>query len=140
MEITEEQKRKVEEIAQKYSLELILLFGSQATGKARPESDFDVAFLSEKKLSFEEELQLDVDFMPIFHSDKIDLVNLRNANPLLLHEVVRDARLVYGDEGKFFEFQAYVFKNYIDHQSLFELEGFLVKKRQQLLADSMYAQ
>jgi predicted nucleotidyltransferase len=50
-----QEKQYIARIAQKYSLELILLFGSQATGRTHGQSDFDVAYLSKQKLDLEEE-------------------------------------------------------------------------------------
>ena len=44
---------KIEEIAKKYSLKLLLLFGSQSSGKTHPMSDFDFGynFIVEDKIS-----------------------------------------------------------------------------------------
>lgn len=48
MDLTEKQKHKIEKISQKYSLDLLLLFGSQVTGQIHKESDFDVAYIAKK--------------------------------------------------------------------------------------------
>ena len=74
---------KIKELAGKYHLSLVLLFGSRATGKIHARSDFDVAYLSEKPLDLMDEARMLCDLMPIFRSDKIDLVNLKKAPPLL---------------------------------------------------------
>ena len=42
-------KPEIEKLAKKYRLSMIVLFGSQVSGKTHPQSDFDFAFLSEKK-------------------------------------------------------------------------------------------
>jgi len=67
-------KEKIKEIAKKYDLDLVLLFGSQVKDKKylHQESDFDIAYLSKKDLNLMEEAQLICDLMPIFKSEKID--------------------------------------------------------------------
>ncbi|HDK81390.1 MAG TPA: nucleotidyltransferase domain-containing protein, partial [Nitrospirae bacterium] len=44
-------KPEVRKIAEKYRLPLVLLFGSQVSGRTHPQSDVDIAFLSEKRMS-----------------------------------------------------------------------------------------
>ena len=83
MEINEIQKQMIEKAAKKYALKLVLLFGSQATGRIHKESDYDVAFLSENDLDFEEKLQLNVDFTVIFRNERerVDTVDLKKPRP-----------------------------------------------------------
>ena len=66
-------KKTIKEIAKKYSLELILIFGSRASGKNYQGSDFDVAYLSKKELDLEKEARLILDLTPVFKSENIDL-------------------------------------------------------------------
>lgn len=40
MEIFEEQKQKIKEVAEKYSLKMVLLFGSQAEGRIHQISEY----------------------------------------------------------------------------------------------------
>ena len=71
-------KSLLNKIAQKHALELILLFGSRVVQKTHQESDFDIAYLSKRELGGKEEIELNCGLMPIFKSDKIDLVNFEN--------------------------------------------------------------
>ena len=80
-------QKLIKKIAQKYNLELILLFGSRVNGKISKESDFDIAYLSKRELNMEEEVGLNCDLMRIFQSDMVDLTNVRRANPLLLKKI-----------------------------------------------------
>ena len=49
MRLNLEQKEKIKKLARKYQLKVVILFGSQVKRKAlHQESDFDVAYLSEK--------------------------------------------------------------------------------------------
>ncbi len=45
MEVSTEQQQKLELVASKYHLKLILLFGSVVSGKQHPRSDLDIAVL-----------------------------------------------------------------------------------------------
>ena len=120
--ITPKKKSLLKKIAQKYDLELILLFGSQVGGKVHKVSDFDIAYLSKKELSMEEEIGLDCDLMPVFQSDKVDLTNLRKANPLLLKKISDTAMLIFGKQETFIEFKLKAFKFFQDYLPYFKLE------------------
>jgi len=93
----------LEDLASKYKLDLILIFGSQARGEARPASDMDIAVYGRQIFSETEKIQLLYELCDIFHMDDIDLVDLRGAPPLLKKEVLssckillqRDAMLLY---------------------------------------------
>lgn len=131
-------KERIVKVAKKFNLKLILLFGSQAERKTHKESDVDLAFLAEKKLSFEQEILLNTAFCNIFGTDRVDTVNLRTANPLLKHEIAKNYQLLYGTKEDLFEFKALAFKVYINHLPLLELEDFLTEKRQKLFAQSIH--
>ncbi len=134
-----EEKRNIEKIAGKYSLKLLLLFGSQASGKSRPDSDFDLAYIAKKELSMEEKISLNNDFISFFNCDSIDVTDLKEANALLIYEISQNCKLLFGDDEELANFKIFAFKNYIDHIPLFELEEALVKKRQTLLKKAIYS-
>lgn len=136
--LTKEQKEEIEKIAKKYSLRLILLFGSQVKGKTNLDSDFDVAYLPEKPLGIEKAMDLNSDLMDIFGSDKIDQVNIKKANPLLLYEISRNSQMLSGKEIDYERFKARAFRIFTDNVSLFKLQDALIKKRHQFLAKRIY--
>lgn len=114
-------KELLGKIAQKYSLELVLLFGSRAQKKNHRESDFDIAYLSKKDLNLKEESKLIVELAPIFQSENIDLVNLRKAPPLLFYAIAKDCKALYERSPlSFANLRAYSFKKYIETKSLYE--------------------
>lgn len=118
---------KIKKIAKKYGLKLVLLFGSQATKKIHKQSDIDIAFLSEKKLSLNEEVNLIFDLTQILRSENIDLVNLRTAPPLLLYAISRHSVVLYQKNALIFpEFCAYAFKYYVEAKPIFELQKILL--------------
>ena len=104
-------KPKIAKLAEKYGLSLVLLFGSQATGKTHPRSDVDIAYLSEKPVDLMEESAISVALMDIFKTSFIDLVSLRNASPLLQKEIADNATVVYESKKSLFnEFIINAFK------------------------------
>jgi len=121
MEINQKQKEKIQEIAKKYQLKLVLLFGSQVSGKTNKESDFDVAYLSKKDLSFDEENYLNYEFTNIFQHDRVDTVNIKKASPLLLFGIFRECRVLFEQDDLIFPtYRAYVFKKYVEAKPLLE--------------------
>ncbi len=65
-------------------MQTIGLFGSYATDMATEESDIDIFYQNKegKQLNFEQILNFEQDLINIF-SKKIDLVNLKNINPII---------------------------------------------------------
>lgn len=115
MEINEKQKQKIKEIAEKYGLKLILLFGSQSTGRTNRESDFDIAYLSKKNLTFDQENNLNYEFTNIFQHDKVDSVDIRKAPPLLLFGIFKQCLVLFKENDLIFPtYRAYAFKKYIE--------------------------
>lgn len=117
MELSEKQKQKIKELAQKYDFLLFLLFGSQVGNKKylHSESDIDLAFLSTRELSFEEEILLNTEFSGIFKTDRVETVNLKKASPLLLREIVNNFQILYEKErGIFDRLAIYAQKRFLD--------------------------
>lgn len=120
-------KPRITEFAEKYGLTLVVLFGSQVTGQTHKESDVDVAYMSERKLSFNDEALLNTDLTTIFRNDKVSLVNMKTASPLLLKQIVINVMVLYEKSSSIFnEMYLYALKKYDDAKPLFELrEDFL---------------
>lgn len=121
--ITFKKKSLLKKIAQKFSLELILLFGSRVEkpGNLHQESDFDVAYLGSRHLDLMEEAQLIIDLVPIFQSENIDLVNLKKASPLLLYAITKNCQVLYEKKAlTFAALRAYAFKKYVETKPLYE--------------------
>lgn len=156
MEINFSQKRKIEEVAEKYHIGLMILFGSRAKKQLRhfhQEADFDIAYLSKsersegedeayasspKDLSGKEIIDLDCDLMDVFSSDRIDLMDLRKANPFLRYEIARNSQLLFGEEIDYLNFKSFAFKDYINHETLFDLSSVLIRRKHELLRKKIY--
>jgi predicted nucleotidyltransferase len=130
MEITEKQKQKIEEVAKKYKLKLVLLFGSRATGKIHKESDFDVAYLPEKNLSYDDEIDINFQFTNIFGHDRVDTVDMRKAPALLLYAIFRECLILFKKDDLIFPtYRAYAYKKYIEAQPIYEEKFIKLKDR-----------
>lgn len=95
---------------------LIIAFGSQISGKTREGSDFDFAVLARKPLTLTGQVKLSAELSKRFriNEDKIDLVDLHKASPLLLHEVATKGRLIEGTNFDFIRFKVRAWKIYQD--------------------------
>jgi predicted nucleotidyltransferase len=74
------------------------LFGSYATGRARPESDVDVAVLlsgTDEMERFERRLRLMGEVEEALGRRPADVVVLNDAPPLLAHQVLMHGRLIF---------------------------------------------
>lgn len=134
---TAEMTKKLRPIATQYKLDFIVLFGSAAKGTMTDMSDIDIAVLQQQAIPLT--TQQFFDLMDEFTTRtneprKIDLVDLATANPLLRYEAIMNGKLLYGNELAFAEYKLFAFKDYIDSQSLFDLEKKLILKRQRILA------
>lgn len=140
---------KLNKFCEENGIKFVVLFGSRAkeirNEKAliREDSDFDIAVLTlpEKNIRNSIDNYTNVLFglseilnIPDY---KMDLTNLNNANILLRYEITSTGELLYGDKIEFEELKAFAFRDYIDAQPLFNLESFLIYKRQNLIAEAL---
>jgi predicted nucleotidyltransferase len=77
----------------RFSLSALWLFGSEARGEARDDSDIDLAALFSKPVPVEDVLAARFDLSNLLRRS-VDLVDLRRASPILGHQVLRNGRLV----------------------------------------------
>lgn len=74
------------------------LFGSQATGRAQPHSDIDVAVYVDasngSSTAYGYAAELTAHLMAELRSNEIDVVVLNRAPPVLYHRVLRDGRRI----------------------------------------------
>lgn len=136
MELTPEQKQKIQKIGRKYQLKLIILHGSYAKNRAHKGSDLDIAILGKKKVDFKTLLNLHEDLASVFGDNQnreLDLKSLHQADPPFVYQVAKDSQLIYGALSDYNEFRAYAFRVYHDAKDLFNLEKHLIEKYQNYL-------
>lgn len=109
---------------------LLILFGSRATGHARADSDWDVAVVADHHLSWEEwsaALEQAARLLSV-SEDKIDLVDLWSASPLLQQFVAKEGKLLQGDPFSFIRFKVLAWKRYLDTARFRRLRGKTLKR------------
>lgn len=94
------------------ALELLVLFGSIVKGRARPRSDVDLAVRCDGAADLD---ALHAAVGARLGSDRVDIVDLRRAEPLLAFEIARTGRLLFErTSGRFRAFQSLAARRYED--------------------------
>ncbi len=98
------------------SVQLVVLFGSVARGRSRPDSDLDVAVCCDGPADLD---ALHLLLAPRLATDALDLVDLRRAGSSLAFQVARHGRLLYERHpGAFRSFQSLASRRYCDTDKL----------------------
>ncbi|MFZ0256130.1 MAG: nucleotidyltransferase domain-containing protein [Gammaproteobacteria bacterium] len=128
---------RLEKACQQLGLQLVVLFGSRASGKPPPgpDSDVDLAVLgtTEKKLWSDYQT-----LAPIFPGYMLDFACLHTADPLFRYEIMRSGILLHGDPDLFYDYRAYAYRDFIDSADLRNLEASLFKKKMAYIAEQLY--
>ncbi|MCA9496425.1 MAG: nucleotidyltransferase domain-containing protein [Nanoarchaeota archaeon] len=119
--------RKLESLSKKYNISLFILFGSRAKGKAKVDSDYDMAYFPSKNILAKDDNYIFEKLMEWLSNEKIDLINIRNSKDYrVINNIFSEGIVLYEkNEGLFDEmkWRAWVtfqdFKPYYDKQ--FEL-------------------
>ncbi|GKW23593.1 nucleotidyltransferase domain-containing protein [Pectobacterium polonicum] len=85
-------------------IRMVYLFGSQATGNARADSDIDIAIMATRTLAPVERWELSNQLAKAMGRD-VDLVDLLQASTVLKMEIVRNGKLLYDAETAAGEFE-----------------------------------
>jgi len=116
-------KEKAKKLAEKYGLSLVVLFGSQVSGRTHPMSDYDFGFISEKEKELEEKLKIAYEFSQDLKLGEIDFVDLKNVSPLFMKCVADESVLLYEKGDAVYDrFKIYAFKLYVEAKRLFEMK------------------
>lgn len=117
-------QRKLKKVAARFDLDLIVLFGSQATGLARAESDVDIAVRTRtprEARTVEWEWALITALDEAIEGD-LDFVLLNDAPPLLMFEIATEGKPLYETQpDAFLEFQLYAAQRHYDNQKFYDL-------------------
>jgi len=112
--------QKVSTLFERPDIQLVVLFGSYASGAVHRRSDIDLGVLADKLIDTIEET---ADLIRMLHVNDIDLVDLRRVNPLLAREIIRRAIVLYErDPGIFSQFVSLTIRRYVDTHKLREAQ------------------
>jgi predicted nucleotidyltransferase len=116
MPSADEIKGKLASLFEEEGLQLVLLFGSAAARTVHRKSDIDLGFLFERPVDL---LALTNRVIRLLHTDRVDVVDLKRAGPLLNFSVAKKNRLLYErTSGVYNEFCSLAFRRYVDSKKL----------------------
>jgi len=124
-------KERLKRVCQKFNLYLVILFGSYSSGNGlNEESDVDIGILCENgKNIIENDLQILQEFARILKNERLDLVYLNYADPLLLYEITKSGLLLYQDKkDRFAEFKIKALKRHFDAEKFYRLEDICLER------------
>ena len=112
----EELKTKLEPLFENPDLQIVLVFGSVASGKTHPHSDIDLGFLYKDTV---DPVRLTSSVMRYLQIGNVDVVDLRRASPLLKYAAVKNGTILYEKEhGMFAQFYSLALRMYMDSKKL----------------------
>jgi len=119
----EKVKSKAAELAKKYNLDMVVLFGSRADNTPTKRSDVDIAYASKQPLSFEAELSLGNELAPLFGTEAVDVVYLNTTSPAFMYQIMKKAKLLFSKSSTFFpNFFSYAIKRLHENMFLYDMK------------------
>lgn len=109
-------REKLDPVLKEKGLQVLMLFGSTVSGNRHKKSDIDLAFLFDRPVDI---LTLTNKVIRLLHTDNIDVVDLKNASPLMRFSIAKNGILIYEKEdGMFNKFYSLAFRRYIDTKKI----------------------
>lgn len=117
-------KKTIASILKRHNIAQAYLFGSHGRGTAGPLSDIDIAVLARAGVDFERiESGLFQDLALALRTDKIDLVNIETASPLLAHRsVLLGVPLLKHDRHQEAVLKTRTLQRFEDHRYFYEVK------------------
>src|SRR3989338_1419561 len=106
-----DKKKEIAEIARKYDLDMVVLFGSQATGRIHPKSDVDIGYTAQKFVELETRFHIETEISRLLSRKDLELVDLGRISPVMKKIIADEAVILYERlPGTFTLFCMYAFK------------------------------
>lgn len=129
MPVSDHQKVEIDRIAKDYGLKLVLLFGSEVSGKLHQGSDLDVAVLFQNQETANDRVfELIAEMQVVFPEREVDIGLINSADPLFLKKILEDCELLSGEPRSLSELKMYAFRRYIDHKRFLKMEEQYIKQ------------
>lgn len=117
--LTSSEKAQTIEFVKNKPIEIVYIFGSQATGEIKPLSDFDFAVLFAEQISsskrFDLKLELIIFLSKLLKTDKVDVVDLNSAPLTFRYSAIKPRRDIYTrSKTKRDEFELKTFQEFLD--------------------------
>ena len=92
----------------------VYLFGSFASGHARPKSDIDLGVLFIENVDCFVRVNMETEVSNLLSKD-VDLIDMRKSSPFLRHQIYKYGKTIYQSGGVFpFRFRADSIRDYLD--------------------------
>jgi predicted nucleotidyltransferase len=92
----------------------VYLFGSCASGHARPGSDIDLGVLFYEDLDCFARVNMETELSNLLFKD-VDLIDMKKSSTVLRHQIYKYGKLLYHSDEDFpFQFRANSIRDYID--------------------------
>lgn len=123
-------RQRVETVALKHRILLLVRFGSSVSGRTHPGSDVDLGVLFERMPdSFESQADVVADLQALVPGREADVAFLNRADPLFLKQITDRCELLYGSPRRLDALKLYAFKRYQDHRRFLEMEQAFVDRK-----------
>jgi len=122
----------IQNLAKHYALKVVMLFGSEAKGKARPGSDIDLAILANPSFYDKKFSDFNFDLMRAQEAEhrEIEVVPISNQNLLLLFNIFNDGRPLYiADPQEYYRLCNWARISYEESQRFFRGRQHLLEQR-----------
>jgi predicted nucleotidyltransferase len=94
----EHRRDELNAICRKHNLGLVVLFGSQISGRVSKESDIDVGVYRASGLTLDDKVILSKEFSDLLGSDKIDIAIISSNSPILMYNILETGKVLYAKE------------------------------------------
>jgi predicted nucleotidyltransferase len=109
----------IEDIAKKYELDSIGIFGSRARGDYREDSDLDIFIIG--NLTLDDELSLEAELEQVLKIS-VDIVRLsQGSDKILLKNIINDASVIYSKNNSFENLYKFVEQFFIENSDFIHI-------------------
>jgi predicted nucleotidyltransferase len=109
----------IEDIAKKYELDSIGIFGSRARGDYREDSDLDIFIIG--NLTLDDELSLEAELEQVLKIS-VDIVRLsQGSDKILLKNIINDASVIYSKNSSFENLYKFVEQFFIENSDFIHI-------------------
>ncbi len=114
-------KSDFKKIAEKYGINMLVLFGSQATGRTHPKSDIDIGYTASREIELAIRFEIEIEISRMLGRKDVEFVDLQRISPVMKKIIADEGIVLYERvQGIFESFCMYAFKLYIETKPLRE--------------------